>query len=94
MTEQTQLVAYTNTTDEAQLQSMTESVVAALTLQNLPELGGSATLEVGGREQAAQALGISSVVYKADSESIILSASGAKSEAPAAKATSLPKFDG
>lgn len=94
MTEQTQLVAYANTTDKAQLDSMTQSVIAALTLKNLPEIGESAKLEVGGRTAAAETLGVSSIIYKAGEESIVLPTAEAKNDAPVAKANNLPKFDG
>jgi hypothetical protein len=89
-----QLVAYSTTTDEAVLDKLTEGMLAALALQNLPELNESASLNVDGRTASAEALGITSFLFKNDADSIIVAADGRKIEAASHKRDNTPKFDG
>jgi hypothetical protein len=89
-----QLVAYSTTTDEAVLDKLTEGMLAALALQNIPELNESTSLGVDGRTANAEALGISSFLFKNAADSIIVAADGRKVEATSHKVDSTPKFDG
>lgn len=89
-----QLEVFSNTTDEAALAGLKEGMLAALALQNLPELGESQALDSVGSADVAEQLGISSILFKNGADSIVISADGSKPEQAAAKIDTTPKFDG
>lgn len=102
MTEQTQLTVFSNTTNPEELEILTDGMLAAMALQNLPEFSPEGeppepvALEISDRENVAESLGIASLVYVdlGQQESIVVSLQDRDVAPIAQKLDTSIKFDG